>query len=172
MKLKTTTLLICCGLAIFAACSKPDDSSSATNNSGGNNNGSPDDNSNLSARGKLLVAGKWQLMASMASATINGKDTTEDLYATMDDCDKDDFVLFAADGSATQDENTNKCANDPQITHVTWILLNNDARLALIDSNPDTFDLEITSAQFTIKQTKPNSSGLPVTFTDTYKNIK
>jgi hypothetical protein len=102
-----------------------------------------------------------------------GKDTTVDLYAVdMDECDKDDFVLFITDGKGTIDENTNKCTDDNQVENFTWALLNSDSRLALVDSNPDTFDVEITSAQFKIKFTGLNNSGDTIYYVDTYKNIK
>lgn len=41
-----------------------------------------------------LLNGKWQMIAYTGSATYMGKDTTADLYALMQQCDKDDFILF------------------------------------------------------------------------------
>jgi len=152
-------------LAFLAACTKTDNN----NNTGNNNNG----NNNAYTPSQLLIAGKWQIVASTATTNYKGKDTTIDLYAVMDDCDKDDFILFAANGSGTIDENTNKCADDQQIETFTWALLNNDTRLALVDSNPDTVDVQsITATEMKLKMTKPNSSGVDVITVQTYKNIK
>lgn len=161
MKKLTLALLFIAGLA---SCEKEED---PVDNNNTNNT------DNLSAQGKLLVAGKWQMTTYIATATYMGKDTTVDYFIDMDECDKDDFVQFAADGTSTIDENTNKCADDNQVESGKWALLNNDTRLALVDSNPDTFDVvEISTTQLKFKITEPNSSGVPITDIITYKNIK
>lgn len=151
------TFLYCC-LLLSVGCKKAEDKKE-------------DETAKLSAMGKLLVAGKWQMTTSTATATYMGKDTTVDLYSQMPECDKDDFILFAANGTTTIDENTNKCPDDNQVEHATWALLNNDTKMALVDSNPDTFDVEISSAEWKIKAMGTNSSGDPITFRYTYKNI-
>lgn len=158
MKITHSLTALCCGIAIFVACKKTDNT---TNN-----------NNNISTTRQLLEAGKWQMIAGAATLTYMGKDTTIDIYSQMDECDKDDFMQFASDGKATQDENTNKCPDDAQIETATWALLNNDTKLVITDSNPDTFDLEISSTQMKLKIVKTNSSGTPVTTVQTYKNIK
>lgn len=166
MKLTGMIAALSCGLAFFAACTKSENN---PNNSNNNNN----NNSNLSAKGQILVAGKWQPSAHIATATYMGKDTTVDYFVDMDECDKDDFIQFADDGTGNIDENTNKCAHDNQVENFTWALLDNDTRLALVDSNPDTFDIvELTTAQLKFKINWTNSSGTPVTEIFTYKNIK
>ena len=100
-------------------------------------------------------------------------DTTLDVYKGMDECDKDDFILFADNGTGTIDENANKCSDDQQVGSFKWALLANDTRLALVDSNPDTFDVvTMTGTEMKLKIVKPNSSGQPVTTINTYKNIK
>lgn len=165
MKPACMLLAVCSSFILFAACKKTDEPNTNNNNNNGNNN-------NLSAKAQLLVNGKWQIFASTAFVNYMGKDTTADLYAEMDECDKDDFILFSADGKATIDENTNKCPGDQQIETATWVLLANDTRLALIDSNPDTFDVNITNTLFTITHKGLNTSGDTITYTDSYKNIK
>ncbi len=163
MNLNRTFLTVCCVSVIFAACKK-DDNNNGTNNSGNNNS---------SATQKSLVAGKWQQSAGTATVTYKGKDTTLDVYKEMDDCDKDDFILFADNGTGTIDENANKCSDDLQVENFKWALLNNDTRLALVDSNPDTFDVvTMTGTEMKLKLVKPNSSGQPVTTINTYKNIR
>lgn len=147
----TLCVALCCGVIFFAACKKKD---------------------NSSPKKKLLLAGKWQLSGRVATTTYMGKDTTIDVYPTTDACDKDDFILFADNGSGTVDENADKCADDQQIENFTWVLLNNDTRLAIMDSNPDTMDLEIASTQMQVKITTTNSSGVPLIYSETYKNIR
>jgi len=130
------------------------------------------DNNNLSPAGKLLVDGKWQQIANTATTNYLGKDTTVDLFAAVAACEKDDFILFHANTTGTLDENTDKCSWDSQIENFVWALLENDSKIALVDSNPDTFSLEITNAEYKIRSTRANSSGVPVTYISTYKNIK
>ncbi len=120
----------------------------------------------------MLENGKWQLSAATATVSYMGKDTTADVYGQTDECDRDDFMTFAGNGRATVDEGANKCPDDKQTESAPWVLLNNDTKLAVVDDNPDTVDLEITSMQMKWKQIKPNSSGLPVTYVGIYKNIK
>ncbi|MBS1780274.1 MAG: lipocalin family protein [Bacteroidetes bacterium] len=150
-------------LASLAACTK-------SNNNDANNNNNNNGNSTPS---QLLVAGKWQMIAGTATTKYMGKDTTVDVYAETDDCDKDDFILFASNGTGTIDENTNKCADDQQVESFTWALLNNNTRLAVVDSNPDTMDVqELTATEMKLKEVSNNSSGTPIITVVTYKNIK
>lgn len=155
MKLLTTCTAICCAIFLFAACKKKENNTN-----------------NYSAQRKMLQAGKWQLSASTATTTYMGADTTMDLYSQLADCEKDDFLTFADDGKATIDESANKCAHDPQIETGSWVLLSSDTKLAIIDNNPDTMDLEITSTQMTLRQVKPNTSGNLITYIDIYRNIR
>lgn len=164
MNLPGKVLTLLCCITLFVACSKsePDsDTSPASNNT-----------DNLSATGKLLVAGKWQLIASTANTQYQGKDTTADLFAEMEDCEKDDFIQFVADGTVVRDENTNRCAGNPQSATMTWKLMDNDTNIAIYDNNPDTLGLEVSSTEMKFAQIKPNSSGLSIHYLDTYKNIK
>jgi hypothetical protein len=101
-----------------------------------------------------------------------GKDSTLDMYALLKECEKDDFVTFADNGITTADENTNVCSGHSQIGTFPWALLNNDTKLALVDNNPDTFDLEINNTQMKLKKITKNSSGDPMTWLITLKNIK
>lgn len=154
MKPNLSYVALCCALLLIAGCKKKDNAD------------------NSSAQKKMLEAGKWQMSASVATTVYKGKDTTMDVYSQMKECDKDDFYIFASNGKASVDENTNKCADDNQVETAPWVLLNNDTKLAIPDDNPDTFDLEITSMQMIWKQTKLNTSGVPVIYTSTFKNIK
>lgn len=165
MKLPAKVWALCCGLALFAACTKSEEKE-PTNNNGTNNTPT------LSAKAKLLVDGKWQLTAFIDSMYYMGEDTTIDLYPTMNACEKDNFVTFLSDGTANEDEGANKCGNS-QIETITWALLQNDTRLALVDNNPDTFDVvEISNAHLRFSATRKNSSGYNIYSVWTFKNIK
>jgi hypothetical protein len=164
MKLNSIYITLACGIITFSACSKSNSTDSSNNYTNGNN---------TPGRSDLLEAGKWQVITNTVTTIYKGKDTTIDMYALTDECDKDDFIIFASNGTATVDENTNKCADDQQIENFTWALLNNDTKLALVDSNPDTVDIvELTATEMKLKMTKPNSSGVETTMAQTLKNIK
>lgn len=158
MKLSGILAAVICGI-LFMACNKSDDE--------GNNNNV----TNLSEKHKMLVNAKWRLSAYTAFATLNGQDTTADLFNEKEDCEKDDIINFGADGIVVKDENRNICPNTSQLSEFTYKLLDNDTKVAIYDSNPDTLDLEVTSSQLKLIKTIPNSSGIPVTYTETYNKI-
>ncbi|MEZ5018419.1 MAG: lipocalin family protein [Flavipsychrobacter sp.] len=152
----STTL---CLVVILASCTKKQEDDKTNNTTS-------------SAKQQLLEAGKWQLSAKTATINYMGKDTTADLYPDVDNCEKDDFVEFFSNKTVIRNENIIKCNGNPQSSTFTWQLLDNESKIAIYDSNPDTLNLEVSQTQLKLSQTKPNSSGIPVTFKETYKNIK
>jgi hypothetical protein len=155
MKLAVTLVILLGCMALVTACTKGE-------------NGE-----NTSAQKQQLVAGKWQISARTATTHYMGNDTTIDLYPEMDECDKDDFILFAANGTGTADENADKCSGDNQVESFTWMLLQNDTKLLVADSNPDTMDvLQLTGAQLKLQLTSLNTSGVPIYTVETYNNIR
>jgi hypothetical protein len=155
MKLTNAFAGVCCGILFVAACNK-----------------SKNETDNKSAIRQMLENGKWQQSAYTGTVNYMGVDSTADLYSQRKECDKDDFIFFYDDGKATIDEGANKCPDDAQIETAHWTLLDNDSKLAIVDDNPDTMNLEITNTQMKLMIVKLNSSGLPVTYVGTYKNIK
>src|ERR1043165_4923753 len=143
MKQLSFMAVVCCVLLAFQGCKKSDD-----------------DNTHSPARYNLLN-GKWQMTAYTGTATYMGKDTTADFYALMEPCDKDDFIIFADNGTCTQDENSDKCAKDQQVETATWYLLDNDTKLAIIDSNPDTMSVvALTPSELKLQSVGANSLGM------------
>ena len=163
MKLTHVVMALCLGLVVFAACKKSEDEEATPNN---NNNNTP------SATAQKIIDGKWQIVANVANTNYQGKDTTVDFYKEMEDCEKDNFITFASDGTCTEDQNTNKCSGAPQTETGTYKLLDNDTRIAIYDKNPDTFDLVVNSTQMTWKSNWTSSGGNIVYETLTLKNIK
>jgi hypothetical protein len=159
MKLFRALTVVCFGITLLTACKKSENN----------------DNTNTTTtktKKQMLLDGKWQITAGIVTATYMGKDTTIDIYKEMETCDKDDFMLFTDDGKATIDESTNKCTKDSQIETATWALLNNDTKIAVVDSNPDTFDLDISATEMKWKLSTKNTAGTPLNYVYTYKNIK
>ncbi len=153
MKLPVSYLILFVSLLLIAACKKSNDTKK-------------------SPAAQMLENGKWQMVAYTAKLNYLGMDTVIDEYVDMNDCDKDDFLTFAADGKAYMDESVNKCSYDNQIESAQWTLLNNDTKIAIADDNPDTMDFEINAAQMKWKLYYVNSSGTTVTNEYTFKNIK
>lgn len=158
MKLSVSLAVVCGTLVLFMACKKKED----------------DDKDNIakSPAGQMLVNGKWQMTAATATMTYMGSDTTIDRFAEMDICDKDDFITFIKDGNVLMDEGANKCTYDDQVERGTWKLLDNDTKIAIADSNPDTMGFEINAAEMKWKLTSKNSAGTPIYNVYTFKNIK
>lgn len=150
MKLSATLVAVCCVAVLFAACSK-------------SGNDSPTE--------KTLIDGRWQLSAITATMSYMGQDTTFDAYPMEEACKKDDIIRYRSNGKGTAEEGANVCPGHSKTVDFKWGLLDNDKRIYLIDSNPDTADLEANAAEMKLKFVKPNSSGVLVTAVYTYKNI-
>lgn len=161
MKLRQVLIAVSSAVILFAACKKSEEEKTPTNNA-----------PTPSAIAQKLIDGKWQITADVGTTNYHGVDTTVDFYMDMEDCEKDNFMTFAADGVCTEDQNTNKCSGAPQTESGTYKLLDNDTRIAIYDKNPDTFDLEISSTQMKWKYNWKSSGGNIVYETLTLKNIK
>lgn len=159
-------MTICC-ISLFTACTKTEDK--ANDNNGATNN----QPSASSTKKQLLTNAVWQVTGATLTTKYNGKDTTADVYGDMDDCEKDNRITFMSDGTYTVNEHTNKCAGEPQSITFTWALLENETKLALVDGNPDTLNVdELTATKLVISQTKPNPPKEPVTARQTLTNVK
>ncbi len=169
MKFAKVTITLLCIIALFVACTKSDKNNGSDNNTGnGNNNPTPQP-----TKKELLTNAVWQVTGATITTKQNGKDTTADVYGQMDDCEKDNRITFMSDGTYTVDEHTNKCTGEPQSITFTWALLENDTKLALVDSNPDTLNVnELTTKRLVISITKPNPPNEPVTARQTLTNVK
>ena len=84
-----------------------------------------------------LVGKNWFLSA----ATINPGfpdgmgGTITDFYAFMDDCEKDDFTNYNANGTYISDEGVSICdTTSAQTTPGTWKFTNNETKLLMDDS--------------------------------------
>jgi len=122
-----------------------------------------------------LLSGKnWILTAETVSPAIdyNGNLVT-DLYAQMDDCDKDDISKFNANGTYTFEEGATKCdVNDPQVWESgTWVFNSDQTILILTSLDMDTVNaeiIELTSSKCVISQ-ESNFDNINYTITDTYQ---
>ena len=120
--MKKTTLFgiaLIATIAFFTSCSKDSTTTTAETNT------------------QKLVGKNWFLSA----ATINPGfpdgmgGTITDFYAFMDDCEKDDFTNYNANGTYISDEGLSICdTNSAQTTTGTWKFTNNETKLLMDDS--------------------------------------
>lgn len=108
--MKTITLLVFAAAMVAISSCKKDDNNSSTP-------------SNNATKKELLTAKKWK----GTGLTLGGAD----VWAQLDDCDKDDIHTFQANGVYIEDEGATKCGpSDPQvITTSTWAFIENDTKL-------------------------------------------
>lgn len=150
-----------CTILLFAACKK-DNSTTTT------------PTTPTTSKKNLIVDGKWQWSGLAVVYNSNGKDSLVDGWAGVKDCDKDDIVIYTADGKGTVDENTNKCDTDPQISNFTWELLNNETQVKVTDDDgPATLTIiELTATQAKLRQRVSTGQNDSITVEQTFKNIK
>ncbi|SEW50942.1 hypothetical protein [Chitinophaga arvensicola] len=70
----------------------------------------------------FLVGKKWQIKAMTITPGFGGE-TVTDIYKGMAGCSKDDYVVYYADGTGSEDEGPTKCdENLPQQRSFIWKL--------------------------------------------------
>lgn len=108
----------------------------------------------------LLTSGGW-ILKSM-EADFPAPIGTMDMYALMDECDKDDIMTFKSDKTTLGDEGATKCdPNDPQTTGTgTWELTSNDTQLEVTEDGETTVMTitSLTSDELLVEVTEYDSS--------------
>jgi hypothetical protein len=115
------------------------------------------------SRSELLTNGSWKLTSSEWDNDANG--TYElDIFPGFDDCFKDNFATFLANGQLILDEGPTKCdIADPQTETSSW-QLSSDGKMLTVDS--DTYEiLELNSSILKFKQALSGGRSNRVTFT-------
>lgn len=116
--MKTYLPLFAFALLLLSACSKSDDSST--------------NNTQQVPKKELLTASSWKYKSWTVNPGLQDSlgNTFTDYYAYLPQCEKDDIITFATNGSVTIDEGASKCdANDPQEQVNTWAFTNNESKL-------------------------------------------
>lgn len=82
-----------------------------------------------------LTSKKWYLVElNQYPGISDGKGgMITDIFATIKDCDKDNFYNYQTDGTLVDDQGLINCNNIPQITYGTWRLENNETTLVTGD---------------------------------------
>jgi Lipocalin-like domain len=101
---------------------------------------------------------KAELIAQSPWKFDNAKVAGTDVSAFLDDCDKDNTVIFATNGTGTADEGATKCnAADPQTVSFTWEFQSNETILVasapLFPGGNGTFTIiTLTESQLIVSQ--------------------
>jgi hypothetical protein len=131
MKLKALALMgVICASVAFTSCKKDDDDK---------NEGTPSSS----------IEGTWKTTAF----TITGTDTTIDLYADMDACEKDNLLRFNADKTVTQLSGATKCdPSDPSSEDGgPWSMSSDNKKLTTTDGVYDVITLDDTTVKLQMK---------------------
>ncbi|SDK38602.1 Lipocalin-like domain-containing protein [Catalinimonas alkaloidigena] len=105
-------------------------------------------------RAELLMGKKWSVTASTMTYTDGQETHTEDIYAEMEACEKDDLMEFKANSVLTHSEGTTKCDEEDEDSYdETWSLSADHSKL-IIETDEETlvFDIqELNDSKLTIK---------------------
>jgi hypothetical protein len=114
----------------FSSCKKDDNNN--------NNNPSP-----AQTKTELISAKKW----TPAAITIDGSDA----WGLVDDCSKDDFTLYKADGTYIEDDGATKCdpADDQQYIS-TWKFIENETKIVTDSDTAKITELTATKLVLTV----------------------
>lgn len=90
---------------------------------------------------EMLTAKSWKILSSK----------TNGITDVIEDCQKDDFLTFATDGTYTFNPGTNKCYSEDVIYSGTWAL-SSDEKYLIVDGDSITI-VEFTASRFTFSMT-------------------
>jgi glutamine cyclotransferase len=96
------------------------------------------DDSNMTKK-EMLTAKSWKISSSKTNGVAD----------VIEDCQKDDFLTFATDGTYTFNPGTNKCFSTESIDNGTWELTS-DEKYLIVDGDSITI-VELTASRFTFK---------------------
>jgi len=81
---------------------------------------------------EIITSGSWKI----TGITVSDSSGSLDVFALMDDCEKDGFMTFKTDGKFITDEGATKCdPDDPQTSEGTWAF-STDEKTITIDGDP------------------------------------
>jgi len=114
---------------------------------------------------ELLSASLWKMTGFTISAPSSG---TEDYFATMKDCQKDDTWSYKTDGSYVRDEGPTKCyPSDPQSEQGSWSISGDEKKITI---DGDEANIVTLTATDFVAETVDNSTGEPITIRMSFKH--
>jgi hypothetical protein len=127
----------------------------------------------------LLTSGAWKATALTIDPAFptfdnegNITGSTNDLFAMMEDCSRDDIISFKADKTLIMDEGASKCDNaDPQKNSGSWSFNSDETTLTItVDGDPQTMTImELTDKVIKLKATEVDE-GMTFSITTTFSH--
>lgn len=120
---------VICTAAVFTSCKKDDDDKKEET--------------------PASVEGTWKTTA----LTMSDSTATQDLYATMDACEKDDLLRFNADKTVTELPGATKCdPSEPDSeSGGAWSMSSDNKKLTTTDGVYDVLTLDATTLKLQMK---------------------
>lgn len=134
-----------------------------------------DDNSPAStSKTDLLTAKSWRVTAEKSTSTVGSTaGTTTDDYANSPACERDNFLKFNTNKTATFDEGATKCStSDPQTQSGAWDFNSDGTKLTITDPSGSGLAiqqdiLELSATTLRLRNTSSyTAGGITLTTTD------
>jgi len=133
---------------VFTSCSKEDDN---------------DEKDTPKTKTELLTVSKWKMTAFTVNPAVDGQ---TDLYASMEDCEKDDTFKFNTNGTYTSYEENNICEDSEPQESGTWSF--NSTKTELLMDNDLIFTIvSLTDSKCVISMQR-EEEGTTYTYTKTF----
>lgn len=140
MKLKTLALMgAVCTSVVFTSCKKDDDKKETETTPS--------------------IVGTWKITAQTITTNFGGMESTQDMYADMEPCQKDDLIKFGEDKTVTTSPGATKCDPSEPASESAgkWELISNNTKLRLIDQG-DTSVADVLTLNATTLSIKESES--------------
>lgn len=96
------------------------------------------------ALSEILVGGKWYTTAQTITTKITVLGKTESDVTSLEDCDKDDYMIFSADNSYTEGFGTVKCDGDiDEAENGKWVISADGKTLSMTATSGDMKDVKL-----------------------------
>ena len=95
------------------------------------------------SRTSLLMSKQWILTASTTTYTNGGASETNDEYAEMDACEKDDLIEFKADSVLVHSEGATKCDTESPDSYQEKWRLSADEKQMMVEDDETTLTFDI-----------------------------
>jgi len=130
-----------------------------------------DDHANAKTKTELLTTGTWKYTGATVKPAYDyygDGAPTENIFAIMKDCEKDDFESYKTDGVWEYNEGPSKCdPSYPQIFSLPWNFADNETKLIL--GTDEHVILELTATELKLRYTFEDG-GVIYTEEDTYEH--
>ena len=82
------------------------------------------------SKNELITSASWKFSDAGVDSDRNG-DINTSFASSVNDCLKDNLIVFVSNGTGTVNESANVCPNASQSTPFTWSFANNESDLTI-----------------------------------------